>query len=103
MSTKNTKYGSKELKKDFGPISFADILLAHRFGEEMTQKEMAKFLNISEQNLCDLEKGRKIPSISRAASIAEKLELPVQSFVQLAMTDQLRRENLDFIVELKSA
>ena len=103
MSTKKIKYGSKELERDFGPLTFAKILLAHRLGEELTQKEMADLLGISKQNLCDLEKGRKIPSISRAASIAEKLELPVQSFVQLAMTDQLKREDLDFVVELKTA
>ena len=103
MSTKKIKYGLKELEKDFGPLSFHELLHAHRVGEEMTQKEMAEQLGISKQNLCDLEKGRKIPSLSRAANIAKKLGLHPKMFIQLAMTAQLEKENLNYKVELISA
>lgn len=42
---------------------------------------MADILEISRQNLCDLEKGRKVSSASRALDIAEKLGMIPESFV----------------------
>jgi len=100
MSTK-TKYGTKELNKEFGPLSFADVLLSHRLGEEMTQVEMAKKLKISKQSLCDLEKGRRIPSPVRAVKIAKKLGMLPESFIQLAIADQLRLDKLDYKVTIQ--
>lgn len=100
MSTKKRKYGIKELEKDYGNITFASLLLAHREGEEKTQKEMAELLGISKQSLCDLEKGRRIPSPERAASIAEKLGMIPQSFIELAIQDHLRAFSLYYSVTL---
>lgn len=98
MSTK--KYGVKEVEEEFGELTFADLLLSHRLGEELSQTEMAKLLGISKQSLCDLEKGRRIPSPSRAVSIAEKLGMIPESFVQLALQDQLRKESLNYKVRI---
>ena len=92
MTTK-IKYGTKEAQKDFGKLTFAEVLLAHRLSEELTQIEMAEKLGISKQSLCDLEKGRKIPSATRASKIAKILGMLPESFVQLALQDQLREEN----------
>jgi len=100
MSTKKIKYGLKDLQKSRGRLSFAQVLLSHRMGEEMTQVEMAEKLDISKQSLCDLEKGRRIPSPSRAAKIAKKLGMLPESFIQLALSDQLREENLKFDIEV---
>lgn len=98
MSTR--KYSTKDLEKDFGKLTFAGLLLAHREGEELTQKEMAELLGISKQSLCDLEKGRRIPSPARAASIAEKLGMIPESFIELAIQDNLREESLHYSVSL---
>ena len=98
MNTK--KYGIKDLEKDFGKLTFASLLLAHREGEELTQKEMADLLGISKQSLCDLEKGRRIPSAARAASIAEQLGMIPESFIELAIEDHLREESLHYSVSL---
>lgn len=100
MSTKKVKYSTKSLEKDFGKITFSDLLLAHRKGEELSQREMSELLEISKQSLCDLEKGRRIPSPARAASIAKKLGMIPESFIELAIQDHLREESLNYRVSL---
>lgn len=83
------KYGTKELERDYGPLTFANTLESHRLCEEMSQKEFAKVLGISQASLCDLEKGRRIPTPERAAKIAKKLKEPPAHWIQLALQDQL--------------
>ena len=51
------KSATEALEKQFGPLSFADLLLSSRESEELTQVQMAKKLGISQQRLCDFEKG----------------------------------------------
>ena len=97
----NTKeYGTKELEKDFGLLSFGKALWAHRKCEEITQKEFALKLGISAQSLCDIEKGRKIPSPSRAAKIAKQIQEPEEYWIELAFQDMLRKEQLDYKVSV---
>lgn len=99
MSTKK-KYGTKEFAKDFGPLTFGDALSSHRLCDEITQKEFALFLGISPQSLCDIEKGRKIPSPSRAAKIARQLKQPESFWIRLALQDILRKEKLNYTVSV---
>ena len=102
MNTKKrVKYGTKEVTKDFGELTFAQVLLAHRQGEGLSQADMAEELGISRQSLCDLEKGRKIPSPSRAAKIARILGMLPESFIELALQDQLRSEKLNFTIKIE--
>jgi transcriptional regulator with XRE-family HTH domain len=99
MSTKK-HYGTEELKRDFGPLTFGNALESYRLGEEMSQKELALFLGISPQSLCDLEKERRIPSPARAAKIARKLKKSESFWIQLALQDTLRKEKLDYTVSV---
>ena len=99
MSTKG-QYGVTELEKDFGPLNFGNALASYRLGEEKSQREFAAFLGISPQSLCDIEKERRIPSPSRAAKIARKLGEPESFWVQLALQDMLRREDLNLVVSI---
>ena len=89
MSTKKKFYGTKEIKREFGPLTFGNLIEAYRLSEELSQKEFAEFLGISSASLCDLEKKRRIPSPERAASIARKLKEPENYWVQLALQDHL--------------
>ncbi len=100
MTTKKKKYGLKELEKDFGALTFADSLSSYRLCEEMSQKEFAVFLGISPQSLCDIEKGRRIPSPSRAAKIARQLKEPESFWIRLALQDMLRKEKLHYTVSV---
>ena len=99
MSNKG-HYGTAELAKDFGALTFGSALASYRIGEEKSQREFAAFLGISPQSLCDIEKERRIPSPSRAAKIARKLGEPESFWVQLSLQDMLRKEDLDLVVSI---
>lgn len=99
MTTKQV-YGTSELVKDFGVLTFGNALSSYRLGEKKSQKEFAKFLGISAQSLCDIEKERRIPSPGRAAKIAKILEEPIAFWVQLALQDTLKMEKLDLKISV---
>ena len=60
MTTKG-QYGTSEMARDFGGLTFGNALSSYRIGEEKSQREFAGFLGISPQSLCDIEKERRIP------------------------------------------
>jgi DNA-binding XRE family transcriptional regulator len=93
---------TKDIEKQYGPLTFANLLKAHRQGEEMTQVEMAKQLRLSKQALNDMENGRKIPSIKRVIGIAKKIGLLPELAVELVLQDLLSREKLKMIVKVSS-
>ena len=99
MNTKK-EYTSHDFFEDFGELTFAEFLISFRKCEGFNQVEFAKVLGISPANLCDLEKGRKIPSPLRAVNIAKKLELPEALLVQIALQDTLKKDNLDFKIKI---
>ncbi len=92
------KYGTKELRKEFGKLTFGLALKSQRMGEEMTKSEFSEILGISVPSLSDLEKGRRIPSPGRAMEIAKKLGEPKAYWIQLALQDKLREEKIDLVV-----
>ncbi len=99
MTTKPV-YGTSELAKDFGVLTFGNALSSYRLGEHKSQREFALLLGISAQSLCDIEKERRIPSPSRAARIAKILGEPTAFWVQLALQDMLKLEELDLSVSV---
>ena len=99
MTTKE-HYGTSELGEEFGHLTFGNALASYRMGEEKSQRAFAVFLGISPQSLCDIEKERRIPTPSRASKIARKLGEPESFWVQLALQDMLRKENLDLVVSI---
>jgi transcriptional regulator with XRE-family HTH domain len=102
MSTKK-HYTLKDLEQEFGRPTFGNTLEAYRLAEEKTQKEFAKKLGITAQSLCDLEKGRRIPSLERVAKIAKKLGEPVDTWVTLSLSDMIYEARLDLKVEVKKS
>ncbi|SLM31270.1 conserved hypothetical protein [Desulfamplus magnetovallimortis] len=96
----STEYGIKELQRDYGVLTFGNALESFRKCEEFSRKEFALMLGISSQSLCEIEKGRRIPSPSHAVKIARLIQQPVQFWLQLALQDMLRQENLDYIVSV---
>lgn len=99
MSTKK-KYGFKQLERDFGALTFGRLIEAYRLAESLSQKDFAQFLEIGQASLCDLEKGRRIPTAERAASIAKKLKEPEAYWVQLALQDHLDQAGLKLKVSV---
>jgi transcriptional regulator with XRE-family HTH domain len=101
MTTKH-KYNSHDLFRDHGDLSFGEILRGFRLSDELSQIEFAKKLDISPANLCDLEKGRKIPGPLRAIRIARKLGLSETFLLQVALQDILRREKIKYRVTIEA-
>lgn len=94
------KYGSKEFRRDFGPLTIAKMLMCSRDDLELTQAEMAKKLNVSKQRVCDFEKGRRLPS---AKSLIEwdLNEYSTPDFwLTILIEDQFRRDGIDYEVKV---
>ena len=100
MATKK-HYTVRDLEREFGPLTFGNALEAYRLGDNLSLKNFAKKLGITSQSLCDLEKGRRIPSVGRAAKIAGKLNEPIESWISLSLSDMVREVDLDLKVEVK--
>lgn len=98
-----TKAYTEILEKKYGRLTFADVLKSWRQADEISQTTFAKKLGLSVQNLNDLEKGRRIPSPTRAAKIAKKLGVPEMSLIQLALRDSLVKDGFDYKVKLEIA
>ena len=95
MITKKESYFS-ELEETCGRLSFGSAIKAFRETEGMTQAQFSKKLGFSVQNLCDIEKERRIPSPARASKIAKKLKLPERALIELALRDTLEAEGLKY-------
>lgn len=98
-----TERNAKEvLHEILGHISFGDFLYSERMAQDMSQVEFAKFLGISKQDLCDIEKGRKKVGLDRAKIFAEKLDYPPAVVFKYVFEDQLYRLGFDLEFELKA-
>lgn len=95
MTTKKKIISVRDLENKFGRLTFGRILESCRQSEDITQKDFAYKLAITPSSLCDLEKGRRIPSLGRARKIAQALDLNEVVVLQTVLQDQLDREGLD--------
>lgn len=93
----------EKLENEFGKLTFGGMLKAWRQAEEMSQSTFAKKIGLSIQNVNDIEKGRRIPTPTRAARIAKKLGLPEVTLIQFALRDSLAKEGFQYDVTLRSA
>ncbi len=100
MTTKNTHKAKRAIRKLSGPISFGEMLHSLRISKEQSQVALAGSLGISKQELCNIEKGRKIVSVERAKNFAEALEMPPKVFAKYALQDQLNLAGIEGEVEI---
>lgn len=89
------KKASDVFKELYGHVSFGEMLSSVRYSDGFTQKDFAKKLKISQQDLCDIEKGRKNVSVERAVQFAELLNDSPEVFVEYVIQDQLYRAGLN--------
>lgn len=101
MATK--KRLSNLLNEELGPMTFARFLRVARGRCELSQVEMAKVLDISKGNLCDMEKGRQLVSPRLAAEIAKLAGLSEVMAVEMALCDLMRRSGLNMDVHVTRA
>ena len=104
MTTRKIWYGSKELKEDlaeaFEGVTFGELLKDYRRGEGMGQEDLAVLIGTTKAGVCDMEKGRKIPTAKRAYSIAVALRIHKPLCVQLAFQDILREQKINLKVSV---
>ncbi len=84
-------------------LTLGDLLAAIRQGEELSQVEFARKLGISRQFLCDLEHHRRFLSPKVSVEFSKKLGYSPDQFVRLSLQDLLKRDGLEWDVELKAA
>ncbi|MBA4696717.1 MAG: helix-turn-helix transcriptional regulator [Legionella sp.] len=82
-------------------MTFGGLIKSLRVCDEITQSDLAKKIGVSKQFLSDVEHDRKDIGISFAKKIADALGYPIESFLELIIKDQLRKQNLHYKVELK--
>jgi DNA-binding XRE family transcriptional regulator len=75
MSTNTMKF----LKKITGQeLNFANMIHSLRLADEVSQVELADMIGISKGIMCDIEKGRSLPTIDQAKNMAQALGHPLQ-------------------------
>ena len=99
-TSKTIKSGSEILEEMLGELTFARLIKSHRKAWDYSQKELADKLGITKASLCDLEKGRRIPSPKRAWNIASVLGMCEPVWVQIALQDQLREQEIDLKISV---
>ncbi|SMF47656.1 helix-turn-helix transcriptional regulator [Pseudobacteriovorax antillogorgiicola] len=96
MTTKKKKSKAMKFleKLTGGPLTFADLFRSIREGEEWTQEEYGKLLGLSRQKVCDIEKGRRLPSPEKAVEYAKILGYHPESFAKLIIEEQIKKAGL---------
>ena len=103
MNTKSnsTLNALNETKDLWNTMTFGSLVHSLRISDKISQVVLAKKLGISKQFLSDVEHNRKDVGISFAKKIAEALDYSIEPLIELLIRDQLRRQHLNYIVELK--
>lgn len=99
MTTKKTK-AKDFLNELLGSVSFGEMLLSIRQSKKITQVDFAEKLGISKQDLCNIEKGRKLVSVERATSFAKALKMSKKVFAKYALQDQLHKAGIKGEVQI---
>ena len=94
MNTKNKTRAKSAIRKVISHISFGEMIHSYRMAQEITQVDMASKLGISKQELCNIEKGRKLISVERAVLFAKALKFSTKAFAKYALQDQLNKAGL---------
>ncbi len=94
----------KSLEKMRGaPLTFGSMIESLRKTDEISQVELAKKMKISRAHLCDIEKGRRTVTLSRAIQFAKVLGYPSIVFASIVLEDMAREAGLEVKVSLKAA
>ena len=84
-------------------MTFGQALRAPRECDEISQAEFARLAGVGRQSICDIERGRRIPSPEIAARYARLLGYHEGQLVRLALQDQIRKAGLRLKVSIEAA
>jgi transcriptional regulator with XRE-family HTH domain len=105
MSTKtcDTSNALESTQDIWDKMTFGGLVHSLRVSDEISQVELAKKIGVSKQFLSDVEHNRKDVGIGFAKKISDSLGYSIEPLIELLIRDQLRRQHLNYIVELKKA
>lgn len=105
MTTKdNNAIDALEATKDiWNKMTFGRLIRALRTSDEISQIELAKKIGVSKQFLNDVEHNRKDVGIGFAKKTASALGYSIEPFLELLIRQQLKRQRLNYTVEIKKA
>ena len=108
MTTKTHKthdsVDALEATKDvWDKMTFGGLIRALRTSDEISQVQLAKMLGVSKQFLSDVERNRKEVGIGFAKKVASALGYSIEPLIELLIRQQLKRQRLNYIVEIKKA
>ncbi len=91
-----------EATKDIGnKMTFGGLVRSLRLSDEISQVVLAKKLGVSKQFLSDVEHNRKEVGFSFAKKVASVLGYSIEPLLELLIKQQLKRQRLNYVVELK--
>lgn len=90
-------------KDTWAKMTFGGFIQSLRLSDEISQVDLAKKIKVSPQFLSDVERNRKDVGFNFAKKIASALGYSIEPFLELLIRDQLRRQNLNYTVEIKKA
>lgn len=82
-------------------MTFGSLVRSLRLSDEITQVELAKRVGVSKQFLSDVEHDRKDVGINFAKKVSDALGYAVEPLIELLIREQLKKQQLNYIVELK--
>ena len=104
MSKSKSKPARAVLEKMLcGALTFAQMVRAIRETDGVSQSALADRLGIGKSYVSDVENGRKLPTVAKAAEWAEALGYPAEAFVMLALQAQVAEAGLKLRVEVSAA
>jgi transcriptional regulator with XRE-family HTH domain len=105
MSTKaiDTLNALESTQDIWEKMTFGGLVHSLRISDDISQVELAKKIGVSKQFLSDVEHNRKDVGIGFAKKISDALSYSIEPLIELLIRDQLRRQHLNYIVELKKA
>jgi transcriptional regulator with XRE-family HTH domain len=101
MSTNDSLNALEATKEIWNEMTFGGLVRSLRISDEITQVELANRVGVSKQFLSDVENNRKDVGIAFAKKVSDALGYSIEPLIELLIRDQLRRQHLDYIVELK--
>ena len=84
-------------------LTFGKMIESIRKADEILQIDLALKMGISKAHLCDIEKGRRNVTLSRAMQFAKVLGYSQTQFAAKALEDQAREVGLKVKVTLEAA
>lgn len=103
IKSEDTHDAMQEMRRTWNNMTFGGLVHSLRVSDEISQVVLAKKIGVSKQFLSDVERNRKDVGISFAKKIAEALDYSIEPLIELLIRDQLKRQHLNYIVELKKA